>query len=354
MSIFTKMFGNLKDRDESFDAFRGVAIIAVVAIHAIPWQFYRVGTVLSYRQLLNFAVPAFLFISGYWMSKKSIRTLEDYINFMRKRFLRIFIPYLLWSLVFIGYDAVKVHGIDIVQVVHKLLIGGASFHFYFIIVIAQLYVLTPLLQYLNHRSYGFVPVLMLNILTLCLLYFFRLHGITALHDSYYTVHDPFFSWVVFYQFGLFVGTRDNEISIPQNMYRTVLLLVLASLAVSDWEALFILSKFDNWQLAICGLKYSSFIYSSCVILGFLVLRRCLKAWPRFLVILGHYSFGIYLVHIIILRGLVHVLQNARLLHSFEPLYEFILVSMTLLICCGVIAVSRKLLPKPVCSRVLGF
>ncbi len=354
MSILTKMPDNLQDRDVSFDAFRGVAIIAVVAIHAIPWQLYRVETVLSYRQLLNFAVPAFLFISGYWMSKKPIRTLDDYFNFLRKRFLRVFVPYLLWSLVFIGYNTIRTHDINVVQAVQKLLTGGASFHFYFIIVIAQLYILTPLLQHLNHRPYGFVPVLILNILTLCALYFFRLHGITALHDSYYTVHDPFFSWVIFYQFGLFVGTRDNEISIPQNMYRTVLLSVLASLAVSDWEALFISSKFDNWQLAICGLKYSSFVYSSCVILGFLVLRRCLKTWPRFLVILGDYSFGIYLVHIIILRGLVHVLQNVRLLHSFEPLYEFVVVSMTLLICCGVIAVSRKLAPQTLCRKFLGF
>ncbi len=346
------MSGNLKDRDESFDAFRGVAIIAVVAIHAIPWQLYRVETILSYRQLLNFAVPVFLFISGYWMSKKPIRTLEDYTEFLRKRFLRIFLPYLLWSLVFIGYDAVKVHGIDIVQVVHKLFTGGAECHLYFIIVIAQLYILTPLLQNLNHRPYGFVPVLILNILTLCAVYFSRLHSTTD--DSYYTVHDPFFSWVVFYQFGLFVGTRDNEISIPQNMYRTVLLLVLASLAVSDWEALFILSKFDNWQLAICALKYSSFIYSSCVILGFLVLRRCLKSWPRFLVILGYYSFGIYLVHMIVLRGLARMLHNIHVLYSLQPLYEFIIVSMTLLICCGVIGIIRKILPKPVCAKVLGF
>ncbi len=288
------------------------------------------------------------------MSKKLITSLEDYTDFLRKRLLRIFVPYLLWSLIFIGYDAVKANDICIAQVFYKLFVGGANAHFFFIIVIAQLYILTPLLQYLNRRPYGFLLVLILNILTLCALYFFRLHGIKLLRDSYYMIHDPFFSWVVLYQFGLFVGTRDSEIDIPRNMYYTILLSILASLAVSDWEALFIMSKFDNWQMAICCLKYSSFIYSSCVILGFLVLRRCLKTWPRFLVTLGHYSFGIYLVHIIILRGLVKILYNVHVLHSFQPLYEFIVVSMTLLVCYGVIAVSRKLLPRPICNNVLGF
>lgn len=345
---------NLKERDTAFDAFRGVAIIAVVATHAIPWQLYQVQTVLSYRQLLNFAVPAFLFISGYWMSKKPVNTLDDYTIFLRQRLTRVLIPYFFWSLIFIGYEMFKSNHIGVTQLLYKLFIGGASFHFYFIIVLVQLYMLTPLLQRLNRKTDGFVLVLILNAAAICVLYYFHLRGNDTIRDSYYMSNDPFLLWVVFYQFGLFVGSRDSEISVPKSVHRAVLLAIFASLSVSVWEALFILSKFDDWQMAICALKYSSVVYSTCIILGFLVLRRCLNTWPRFLVILGNYSFGIYLVHMIVLRGLVHLLQNARLLHSFEPFYEFIVMSMTLLICCVIIAVSRKLLPKPIYNRVLGF
>ena len=63
-----------QDRDISFDAFRGIAIIAVVAIHAFDTDFWvrcsqpfrwNCFPLIAYRQLLNFAVPAFIFISGY-------------------------------------------------------------------------------------------------------------------------------------------------------------------------------------------------------------------------------------------------------------------------------------------------
>ena len=78
-------------RDLSFDAFRGLAIIAVVGIHAyeIGWRQVSAMSVyglfiIAYRQFLNFAVPAFVFISGYWLSKKKIESLEDYKNFLTK------------------------------------------------------------------------------------------------------------------------------------------------------------------------------------------------------------------------------------------------------------------------------
>src|SRR4030042_1293639 len=64
-------------RDLSFDAFKGIAIIAVIAIHAI----YAGGSPYSpsfvyYRQLLNFSVPLFFFIAGYWSSKAKIESLR--------------------------------------------------------------------------------------------------------------------------------------------------------------------------------------------------------------------------------------------------------------------------------------
>ncbi|MCJ7655830.1 MAG: acyltransferase, partial [Dehalococcoidia bacterium] len=99
-----------KDRDLSFDAFRGLAIIAVVAIHS--WIYPTTGVwnlffIVTYRQLLNFAVPAFIFISGYWISKKPIKSLEDYKTFLIRRLPRVLIPYFFWSLILLGYEAIK-------------------------------------------------------------------------------------------------------------------------------------------------------------------------------------------------------------------------------------------------------
>ena len=84
-----------KNRDLSFQAFRGIAIICVVAIHSIVgfetfshsnWNFYFI---FIYRQLLNFAVPAFLFISGYWVAKENFNNLKEYKLFLNKRLKKV-------------------------------------------------------------------------------------------------------------------------------------------------------------------------------------------------------------------------------------------------------------------------
>ena len=354
MNASVDMPHSLKDRDSSFDAFRGIAIIAVVAIHAIPWEYYRDYVVLSYRQVLNFAVPSFLFISGYWLSKKSIRSIGDYKSFLQKRLSRILIPYIFWSVVFLLYENNKTHNVSVTQILSTLLAGTASFHCYFVVVIAQLYMLTPLLNYVNRKPYGFISVLIFNIVSLFVLYLLSLGDLWFVDDPYYLIHSPFLLWIIFYQMGLLIGSSGSEGFIPRNMHKFILPAVLVALVVSVLEVITILSKYDNWHRAICAIKYSSFIYSTCIIFGFLALRERLKKWPRFLVVLGNYSFGIYLIHVIILRGVVRIMPKVDTIYSFQVLYGLMAVLITLIMCYVLITIARKLLPKLFYSRILGF
>ena len=89
----------VKSRDLSFDAFRGLAIIAVVAIHAMSvfeWGPSKTGVwdpfsvITYYRQSLSLAVPVFIFISGYWASIKPIESLSDYRIFLIKKLSRTY------------------------------------------------------------------------------------------------------------------------------------------------------------------------------------------------------------------------------------------------------------------------
>jgi surface polysaccharide O-acyltransferase-like enzyme len=302
---------------------------------------------------LNFAVPAFLFISGYWLSQKSIKSWGDYKSFLKRRFSRILVPYLFWSLVFLGYEACKAHEVSIVRILSKLLIGGASHHFYFIIVIAQLYLLTPILQYLNRKPYGFVSVLIFNIVTLLVWYVYSRDDLWFVEDPHCLIHSPFLFWIIFYQIGLLVGSDDNEGFVLQNFHFLILFAVLVSLAVSWLEAIAI-SYYDNWLRAICALKYSSFVYSTCIIFGFLALRERLKRWPKVLIALGNYSFGIYLIHMIFIRGIAKVIRRIDAVYSFQVLNQFIVVLITLITCCVLITAAQRLLPKPFYKKVLGF
>ncbi|MHC4739594.1 MAG: hypothetical protein ACYS9Y_11880, partial [Planctomycetota bacterium] len=134
----------------------------------------------------------------------------------------------------------------------------------------------------------------------------------------------------------------------------ILPAILVSLLIAGIEAINILSKYNDLQFAVCVLKYSSFLYSICIIFGFILVREYFKYWPKLLITIGNYSFGIYLIHIIILNRIVSAIPKTNIISSFQPLYELTVILMTISICFVVIGITRKLLPRPIYSNILGF
>lgn len=347
-----------QNHDLSFDAFRGLAIIAVVAIHTsatgFSWRYSATGEwnfffLVACRQLLSFAVPAFIFISGYWLSTKPIKLLEDYKTFLVRRFSRILIPYLFWSFILLGYAAIKTHDINVRRVIFRLLTGGACPGYFFIIVIAQLYIITPLLKHINRKPYGLILVLILNIISLLALYLSRVYNIIG----HLPAALPFYSWIIFYEIGLLMGSCDDKTFAAKNMRSFILPALLVSLLASELEGMILLLKYDNLSFAVSAVKYSSFLYSVCIILGFFLVRERIRYWPKSLVSIGNYSFGIYLIHFFILGRVANIFQKVNI-YSFQPLYQFIVVSITISICLALISTTRMLLPKPFCRKVFGF
>jgi len=348
-----------KDRDLSFDAFRGVAIIAVVATHAcrtgFPWRYSATGQwnfffLIAWQQLFNFAVPAFLFISGYWMAKKPIRSLQDYKTFLIRRLTRVLIPYFFWSFLFLAYAAIRTGDVNVQKIIFKLLTGGACPGYFFIIMITQLYIITPLLKYINRERYGLILVLILNMISLLALYLSRVYNIIG----HLPAALPFYSWIIFYEIGLLTGSRDDKTFAPKNMRFFILPVLLVSLLASELEGMILLLKYDNLNFAVSAVKYSSFLYSACVILGFLFVKERIKYWSKSLVLIGNYSFGIYLIHIPVLNQVTKLVQKSSTIYSFQPLYQFIALTLTILTCLVIIDITRRLLPKPFCVKVLGF
>lgn len=339
-----------ENRDLSFDAFRGLAIIAVVAIHAI----YLGGSpdssgFLYYRQLLNFCVPAFFFISGYWVSMKPIDSLAGYKAFLGKRLSRILVPCLFWSSLILGYSAVKTGNVHGYKTVFLLLT------YYFIIALAQLYILTPVLQYLNRKlgGYGLILVLVFNMACLLALYLSRLFNVIRHLPAAF----PFYSWIIYYEMGLFWKGHYERTVTPRKirLFRPfILFAILVSLLISVMEVIIILSKYDNPVFAAFPMKYSTFLYSVCVILGFLFYREYFGRLPRLLGTVGRYSFGIYLIHFIVLSQVVEIFNGFGIIHSFQPLHQFVLVATTLSICLVLIGAARMMLPEFIYGKILGF
>ena len=90
-------------RNTYFDFLRGVAILMVVGIHTYSIRHSLHGNIsdviqVIIRNLLNCAVPLFLAISGYFMGKKDLTTLNKCRKFWSKQIPTVYIPCLIASL----------------------------------------------------------------------------------------------------------------------------------------------------------------------------------------------------------------------------------------------------------------
>ena len=350
-----------KDRDPSFDAFRGIAIIAAVAIHAAymgfsirntPKEEWNFPFLVAYCQLLNFCIPVFFFISGYFVSTKLIESWKDYWIFITRRLSRILVPYFFWSVILLGYAAIRENKFDVYQIIFKLIAGKAAFPYYpyyFILVLAQLYVLTPLLHYLNSRQYGATLIILVNVIGLLGLYLSRM-GIIWRFPITLSVR----LWIVFYEMGLLIGNPADNLFSFRKLRFLILPCLLVSVIIMELEGYVIISKFHDVFFAVSITRYSSFLYSMFVIFGFLALREHISRWPGFLIILGKCSFGIYLIHMSVLNKVFEYTRTIDAVYSFQPLYQLIVLSVTILICFVFISVARKLLSGPFCEKILGF
>lgn len=72
---------------------RDLSVIAVIIIHTLPNNSFRIVI----RPLVNFAVPVFIFLSGY-LTNISISKSP-----LKKRIIRVFIPYTVWSIIYTFY-----------------------------------------------------------------------------------------------------------------------------------------------------------------------------------------------------------------------------------------------------------
>jgi fucose 4-O-acetylase-like acetyltransferase len=143
----------------------GLAIIAVVLNHSAGWgftdmfwwvnrytsltspNFDKIGSLSYYflvllKQITTFSVPAFLFVSGFFVTYASKKS-DNNSKFITKRLQNLLITYVFWScLIFIfDYSQATVH--TPLSYLWALVTGNATPPYYYIPVICELYILSP-------------------------------------------------------------------------------------------------------------------------------------------------------------------------------------------------------------------
>ena len=318
-----------------FDFLRGIAILMVVGIHTFPsasWDKLNDVLLIVIRQLLNCAVPIFLAISAFFIANKKFETFTDVKAFWKKQIPKVYIPCLVWSIPYLVLDICS--GSNLLKSGINFFFCGYSIY-YFIALIIQFYLLTPLLVKINNFFWG-VVLSLISILSISLYVYSELQLPLILYAG------PFLVWIMFYIQGVFMSRMKRNYS----SWGLLLLLILCFLLqIYESKNLFELNGRGM------GIKATAYLYSSVAI--FLLFSQKLQNLYqtktnlifRTIEYIGRISFSIYLIHMFVILLVNRYME----MHNWILNWSVILV-LTILI----IKMLKIFLPTRFAGRYLGI
>jgi surface polysaccharide O-acyltransferase-like enzyme len=148
----------LRGRPVNVDLIRTVAIVGVLMLHAAgswtvttgemsqlnPLGLFSWGTVDFYQTFARIGVPLFVMLTGALLLEPTKN--ESLGVFFRKRWARIGLPFLFWGIIYFIWDFSVVKMPFEAQTIIQGLLNGPYTQFWYLYVLAGLYLLTPLLR----------------------------------------------------------------------------------------------------------------------------------------------------------------------------------------------------------------
>ncbi|WP_440109515.1 acyltransferase [Paenibacillus sp. QZ-Y1] len=308
---------NRPRRIEYLDLYRAFAIMAVVAIHATstavahyPKHTLHHDFYYFWNSFLQFAVPAFLFLSSlvlFYNYSSKVKEKGWMPAFYKKRLFYVFVPYLAWSLIYFtikqlltGKEPLE-HAIPFAK---QLLTGTAHTHLYFFLIILQFYVVFPLLLSLTrHRLFNrYLPLFFIAAQAI----FYALH----LQFHFERMGSLLPSYLIVIGFGAWIGLNFDPALKKLYTYRYVLIAALLSGgAIFIYGNAYVKSTFAEspvFTYTLLFLFRNLFTLSACLLL--LIVCERIGSWnknrnlraTRMLDSLGTVAFGIFLIHPLVL------------------------------------------------------
>jgi surface polysaccharide O-acyltransferase-like enzyme len=245
------------------------------------------------NQIARFAVPLFILISGFVL-ETSFNPNLGYISFLKKRFSKIFIPYVFWSVIY--YFLVYNQNHD--NFLRVILTGDASYQLYFIPTLCIFYLIFPFL----HKIYKIIS----NKWFLILLF---LSQVWLLYKDYFVKEfkfdDPIHIAILAYFFfiiGIVAARNKDAINEFVHKWKYYLLSrpIVTALYVF-WEGRDRFLATGNYLSYYSQWRPSTLIYT--ILVGLVSFHLFEKAKLQFSVLekLSRLSFLVFFVHVAVLE-----------------------------------------------------
>lgn len=307
------------------DNARLVAIFLVILLHVsvgVTWQSEAGSALWFYTSstdvLVRCCVPLFVMISGALLLEPHKG--ESLSVFYRKRFSRILVPVLFWSLFYIvwGYFHENVQQpFTFSYVVERLASGKPYYHLWFMYMLMGLYAFTPVFR-------AIVAQLQIKELVFFVALAFGIEAIQAGYEAFYVGESNLFlTWFLTYVPFYFSGYLVRHIQLPVSTGKLALGVLLLAVAEVTLAATVALSDFSSYGgYFYKNLNAANIVFS--VSFMFLLQRMNVPVFGEKLTkTLAGLTFGIYFIHMIPLSYLHnadafwHVLSP----YAYAPLFS---------------------------------
>ncbi len=303
----------LKDNQkEKIQVVRAVAIFMVIVTHTVLWNPYEIYI----RPFVNPAVGIFIFLSGM-LTREEIRG-KDILSFYKRRLLRVFIPYTLWSIIYVVFQG------SYDTAIKDFLTGNCCSIFYYILVYMQLVIVAPLVGKLIRSKIWWVGFI-ITPLAILTEYFLIIRGVDITYP--YNINN-FFVWFIFFYLGMFIRIRyekGKKVSSPK-INVTCIIASLVCIALELLEGYYWLGLGRD-DLATTQVKLSTMCtgIAVCILISSIILSKSEKKPFKLFVLIGDTSFGIYLTHQLVIGIWGRLLPNLMIKSDYWFIIEAIIV-----------------------------
>lgn len=295
-----------KERIQELDALRGLAFAAVALQHVIGMFNQRGGMPVFDKWVTaglfsaaKFAVPAFVFITGLVMFYNYYDKL-NYPRMMTRRFYEIIVPFLIWSLFYTSHN---LHRFPVSleyfrAYARNLILGSASYHLWFIVLIIQFYVLFPVWRYLFKSAEKVLPSVQAKAAALVLA---ALGYYVVINNGFKYRDHLFLLWFLYFVIGGVVGLNlDRFRNFIKRFWTPTLFVSLGFLLYFAY--LLVAEGTDRLGFHIAGSFTAKMaLFSFAMIFAAYYASNRIFSRFRFFNLLGNYSLGEYFAHAYVLH-----------------------------------------------------
>lgn len=289
-------------RNQQIDTLRSVACLLVIAIHIVApnISFHNVNNQnfnidFAIDVISRVSVPLFVMISGRFLLFRE----TSYKEFYSKKLKRVLIPTVFWSFFYIGvYCAFKIFKgevIDIGLIFKNLINGKPHYHLWYMYMILGLYLVVPVLnnafKNLSKNELVRLGIILIIIST-----------INQYYNYVFEIRPFFITWYLDFIGYFLLGYALKEEKSISSLF--LIIILLSSYLLNGFISLMYLKQSGTLFL----FNYNSpFVVTSS--LSFYLLFNKLKINSNIFSRLALISFGVYLVHPLVIEILNIVIKR---------------------------------------------